>query len=452
MPITRVTNQIQRHTAALRCRLRVVASGAGGAAATREPLEIAIPPVGIVVGADPSADVPLTDPAVSRRHCTIVPTDAGFEVADLGSKNGTFLDGVRLTSATVPVGAVLRVGTSLLQLMPDEVALDIPPSSSASFGELYGDSPAMRQVFAILERASASNASILFIGESGTGKELAARAVHEHSARRTAPFVVFDCGASTETLIESDLFGHRKGAFTGAVADRAGAFAQAHGGTLFLDEIGDLPLALQPKLLRMLEAGEVTPLGAPKSERFDVRVVAATHRILWDEVGRGAFRGDLYYRLAVVEVHLPPLRQRPGDIPELVRRFLAAHGSSTDAVGSSGNLDRLAAYHWPGNVRELRNVIARAVALSAPGTPFEKMPVMLRSSPGAAAAGEPRVQADRPFHEAKDELVGRFEREYLEDLLKKSGGQMAEAARRAGLERKYLYRLLERVGVARPRE
>jgi len=443
MAITRVTNQIQRHTAALRCRLRVVAGGGG------EPVEVAVPPVGVVVGADPSADVALADPAVSRRHCTIVPAGDGFEVADLGSKNGTFLDGVRLTSASVPVGAVLRVGTTLLQLMPDEVAIDIPPSDSSAFGDLYGDSQAMRQVFAILERASASNASILFIGESGTGKELAARAVHQHSARRGGPFVVFDCGASTETLIESDLFGHRKGAFTGAVSDRAGAFAQAHGGTLFLDEIGDLPLALQPKLLRLLEAGEVTPLGAQKSEHFEVRVIAATHRNLWDEVARGAFRGDLYYRLAVVEVHLPPLRQRPGDIPELVRRFLAAHGWADGALAPSANLDRLAAYHWPGNVRELRNVIARAVALSAPATPFEKMPVLLRSS-AAAPAG--RAQADRPFHEAKDELVGRFEREYLEDLMRRSGGRMTEAARRAGLERKYLYRLLERVGIERPRE
>jgi DNA-binding NtrC family response regulator len=438
MPITRVTNQIQRHTGALRCRLRVV----GGA----EPVEVAIPPVGIVVGADPAADVPLSDAAVSRRHCTIVPTDGGFEVADLGSRNGTFLDGARITSATVPVGAVLRVGTTLIQLMPDEVTVEIPPSQASSFGALYGESTAMRQVFSVLERASVSDASILFIGESGTGKELAARAVHDHSRRSGGPFVVFDCGASTETLIESDLFGHRKGAFTGAVADRPGAFALADGGTLFLDEIGDLPLPLQPKLLRLLEAGEVTPLGAQKSERHQVRVVAATHRNLWDEVGRGAFRGDLYYRLGVVEVHLPPLRQRPSDIPELVRRFLAAHGASTDDLAGP-NLDRLSAYHWPGNVRELRNVIARAVALSAPGTPLSRMPIMLR----AGAQPERRsAEADRPFAEAKAEVVGRFEKEYLEDLLRRSGGNMAEAARRAGLERKYLYRLLERVGIDRP--
>jgi DNA-binding NtrC family response regulator len=302
----------------------------------------------------------------------------------------------------------------------------------------------------MLERASATEASILFIGESGTGKELAARAVHEHSARKHGPFVVFDCGATSETLIESDLFGHRKGAFTGASSDRIGAFAQAHGGTLFLDEIGDLPLALQPKLLRLLEAGEVTPLGGSKTERFDVRVVAATHHDLWSEVATGSFRGDLYYRLAVVEVHLPPLRQRSGELPELVRRLLAGLRAAETGIAGA-NLDRLAGYHWPGNVRELRNVIARAVALSPPGTTFDRMPILLR--PGATANEPARsAAADRPFHEAKDELVGRFEREYLEDLLRRASGNMTEAAKRAGLERKYLYRLLERVGIQRPRE
>ena len=454
MPVTRVTTEIQQLAAAHRCRLRVVGGPDAGAT-------IAIPPVGVVVGADPAADVPLSDRAVSGRHCTIAPVEGGFEVADLSSKNGTFLDGVAIGRAVVPVGAVLRVGTTLLQLLPDEVAVDIQPSDASSFGGLYGESPAMRQVFAVLERASTSDASILFIGESGTGKELAARAVHDRSARAGGPFVVFDCGAATDSLIESDLFGHRKGAFTGAVSDRPGAFAQAHGGTLFLDEIGDLPLALQPKLLRLLEAGEVTPLGAQKSEHYQVRVVAATHRNLWDEVGLGAFRGDLYYRLAVVEVHLPPLRQRPSDIPELVRRFLDRLGISPEAAGeiAGANLDRLAGYHWPGNVRELRNVIARAVALSAPGTPFSRMPILLRAQVAAAAAtaldaqagAVQPVKADRPFHQLKDDVVSRFEKQYLEDLLRRSEGNMAEAARRAGLERKYLYRLLERVGIARPR-
>jgi DNA-binding NtrC family response regulator len=443
MPITRVTNQLAPSAAAQRCRMRVIGDS---------ELEIAIPPVGFVVGSDPSADVALADPSVSRRHCTVVPTEAGFDVTDLGSRNGTFLEGVALTRAIVPVGSTLRVGKTLLQLIPEEIAVELSPSTASSFGNLFGSSLAMRQAFSVLERASSSDASVLLIGESGTGKELAARAVHEASRRRQGPFVVFDCGASSESLIESDLFGHRKGAFTGAVTDRPGAFQQAHGGTLFLDEIGDLPLSLQPKLLRLLEAGEVTALGAQKSEHYDVRIVAATHRDLWAEVGRGTFRGDLYYRLAVIEPHLPPLRHRLDDLPELVRRFLAMHGVTINLDAIAGpNLARLCAYHWPGNVRELRNVIARGVALSQAATDFSQMPILLRAATSASSAPTAApATADRPFHEAKDEVVLRFEREYLTDLLRRAGGSMAEAARRAGLERKYLYKVLERVGIPRP--
>ncbi len=416
-------------------------------------LDVAIPPVGVVVGADPTADVQLDDPAVSRRHLTIVPRAAGFEVTDLGSKNGTFLENVAIQRAIVHSGAVLRVGATLLQILPEETQEEVEPSSAGSFGRMLGESAAMRRVYAVLERASASPAPILFIGESGTGKELAARAVHEHSDRRKGPLVVFDCGASSETLIESDLFGHLKGAFTGATADRPGAFARAHGGTLFLDEIGDLPLALQPKLLRLLEAGEVTPLGGQKTERFDVRVVAATHHDLWGEVQSGAFRGDLYYRLAVVEVHLPPLRERREDLPLLVRSFLRDAGAQTSLI-TGANLERLAAHAWPGNVRELRNVIARAVALSAPNTPFADLPILLRAAePKAAPPGKGTpsvVHADRPFQDAKTAVVDAFERAYLEDLMAKWGTNLAEAARVAGVERKYLYRMLERVGLARP--
>jgi len=441
MRVTRVTNRLEPQAAGQRCRLRVLGAG--------PPREVAIPAVGVVVGADPAVDVPLDDPAVSRRHCTIRPVADGFEVTDLGSRNGTHLDGVSLTRATVPPGATLRLGATLVQLLPEETAPEVPESAATSFGALTGSSPAMRRVFGLLERASTSDAPVLLLGESGTGKELAARAVHQRSRRRDGPFVVFDCGASSETLVESDLFGHRKGAFTGAVADRPGAFAQADGGTLFLDELGDLPLGLQPKLLRLLEAGEVTPLGAAHSERHDVRVVAATHRDLWAEVGRGTFRGDLYYRVAVIEVHLPPLRRRTSDLPELVRRFLEQFGAPAAELDPTA-LARLAAYAWPGNVRELRNVIARAVALSPPGTPLGRMPLLLRGDAGDEPA-RPAVQATRPFHEMKDELVRRFEREYLEDLLRRTDGNLAEAARRAGLERKFLYRLLERSGVPRSR-
>jgi DNA-binding NtrC family response regulator len=409
-------------------------------------LEIDLPPIGVVIGTERSCDVVLTDAFISRRHCSIAPSAAGFAITDLGSKNGTVIDGVAVGKVVAPPGAALRIGKTLVQLMPADEVLDIPPSENDRFGGLYGASQAMRQVFAVLERASKSAAPVLFLGESGTGKELMARGVHDASPRKDGPFVVFDCGASTETLIESDLFGHTKGAFTGATSDRQGAFAAAHGGTLFLDEIGDLPVALQPKLLRMLEAGEVIALGGRKSERYDVRIVAATHRDVFAEVARGGFRGDLYYRLAVVEVHVPPLRQRPGDLATLITMFLERAGR-TDLGAQVGGaaLERLQRYHWPGNVRELRNVITRAVALAGPDDDFQSLPFVLR--PTAAAPEAVTARADRPFHEAKDELVAKFEREYLTDLVARAGGNLSQAARIAGLERKFLYKLLERAGL-----
>ena len=478
MRFTRVTNQLRAEHSSGSSRLRVVEGPDVG-------LEVTIPPVGVVVGADPANDVTLNDEAVSGRHCTVVPSEGGFKVRDLESRNGTFLDDLALSEAVVPVGGVLRLGRTLLQLMPGEDVVDIPPSQRTSFGELHGNSPAMRQVFALLERAASSDASVLFIGESGTGKELASRAIHENSPRREGPFVVFDCGAASETLIASDLFGHAKGAFTGANDARAGAFAEAHGGTLFLDEIGDLPLDLQPKLLRLLERGEVTALGTNEAKRYDVRVVAATHRNLWEEVCSGTFRGDLYYRLAVLEVHLPPLRAHKDDIPALVEKFLEpsatmrfSGGGALEAdqgergktregetprkgprKGPKGrprgpitgpNLNRLMTYHWPGNVRELRNVVQRAVALSPPGAPFSEMPILLRPSAPAQETG-PVYTADRPFRDVKAEVVERFERAYLTDLLRRAQGNLSEAARLSGLERKYLYTILDKYGLRKRR-
>jgi DNA-binding NtrC family response regulator len=439
--LQRITNAVSVAAPRQTSTLRVLEGADAGA-------EIRLPAAGVVVGADVTCDVVLRDPAVSRKHASIVPAAGGFEVADLGSRNGTWLDGVKLTRAVVPVGSTLRIGATTLQLLPAEDAVPLPPSSATEFGALRGTSTAMRQVFAVLERASLSEAPILLLGESGTGKELAARAVHEASHRSRGPFVVFDCGAASESLIEAELFGHKRGAFTGAHVDRIGAFAQAHKGTLFLDEIGDLPLPLQPKLLRLLERGEVTPLGATKSERFDVRIVAATHRDLWGDVARGTFRGDLYYRLAVVEVHMPALRQRTSDIPDLVQNFLRlADRSDRDVKGPT--LDRLLAYSWPGNVRELRNVVARAVALSPPDATFAQMPILLRpEAPSDATHAE--VRADVPYNEAKEAVQNRFDRAYFADLLRRAENNMSQAARLAGLERKHLYRLLERAGVSRP--
>ncbi len=439
MLLQRVTNAITSAKIRRPSRLRILRADGEGTAE-----EIPLPAAGVVVGADPTCDVLLQDVAVSRKHVSIVPCDAGFEVTDLGSRNGTWLDGAKIARATVPPGSTLRIGTSLVQMLPAEEPVDIPPSAATSFGAMLGSSETMRRVFAVLERASISDAPVLLLGESGTGKELAARAVHDASRRKDGPFVVFDCGAASESLVESTLFGHKRGAFTGAHADHPGAFAFAQGGTLFLDEIGDLPLAMQPKLLRMLERGEVTPLGARKSESYDVRFVAATHRDLPAEVARGTFRADLYYRLAVVEVLLPPLRQRRGDIPEIVRTMLRAH--RPDEVDVSGpSLDRLLSYAWPGNVRELRNVIARAAALSLPDATFSEMPVVLRAD--ATGDPEPLARADVPYHDAKDALLARFDNEYCTDLLRRANGNLSQAARLAGLERKYLYKVLERAGL-----
>jgi DNA-binding NtrC family response regulator len=439
--VTRVTNAIAARTGVHSAQLRVVDGPDRG-------LEIDLPAAGIVIGTEKTCDVILKDQFVSRRHCSIAPVANGFQITDLGSRNGTVIDGVAVGKVVAPPGVALRIGKTLVQLMPADEVVAIPPSTNDHFGGLYGGSIAMRQVFAILERAAKSSAPVLFLGESGTGKELMARGVHDHSPRKQGPFVVFDCGASTETLIESDLFGHTKGAFTGAANERVGAFAAAHGGTLFLDEIGDLPVGLQPKLLRMLEAGEVTPLGGRKSEKYDVRVVAATHRDVYAEVARGGFRGDLYYRLAVVEVHVPPLRQRKDDLARLIAMFLERAGAAQLAkqVGGAA-LERLEHYHWPGNVRELRNVITRAVALAGPDDDFQSLPFVLRPTAAAPAGEDLAFKADQPFHTAKDALVARFEREYLEDLVKRAGGNLSQAARIAGLERKFLYKLLERAGL-----
>jgi DNA-binding NtrC family response regulator len=435
----RITNVVERSAAGEAARLRIVHGPDAG-------LDVRLPGAGVVVGADTGCDVALRDPAVSARHVAIAPVPDGFDVEDLGSRNGTFLDGVRIGRARVAIGATLHVGATAIQLIPAERPHLIEPSTAQSFGDLLGASRAMRSVYALLERASQVTSPVLLTGESGTGKELAARAIHAHSARRTGPFVVFDCGAASEALLTSDLFGHARGAFTGAHAERVGAFAAADGGTLFLDEIGELPLALQPKLLRMVESGEVTPLGTQTAARHDVRIVAATHRELWREVASGGFRGDLYYRLAVIEVRMPALRARREDIPALAAALLARAGVTAPPTGTG--VARLMAYGWPGNVRELRNVIARAVAL-APGAAFEDMPILLAPAAHHPPSPTDGVDLDRPWADVKSEVVDALEHAYFERLLERHGDNLTEAARIAGLERKYLYRVMQRLNLSR---
>jgi DNA-binding NtrC family response regulator len=300
----------------------------------------------------------------------------------------------------------------------------------------------MRQVYALLERGAEADVTVLVEGETGTGKELAARAVHEHSDRSSNPFQIVDCGAVSPTLIEAELFGHVRGSFTGADRDRPGAFELANQGTLFFDEIGELPLALQPKLLRALETREVRRIGGTTRIPVDVRFVAATNRNLADEVKRGRFREDLFYRLNVFRVVMPPLREHREDIPLLVKHFLEP---LSDSPLSDDLLERMSQLDWPGNVRELRNAVERAVVL-ARGEKSARTP----AGPGATAAGDEdgalplEVDASRPFKEVKAEVVARFERAYLDKVLERTRGNISAAAREAGIDRKHMERLIRK--------
>jgi DNA-binding NtrC family response regulator len=405
----------------------------------------------IEIGTESSCALVLTDPAVSRRHLLITVADGRAVAKDLGSRNGTLFAGARIKEMELPVGAVLQVGHSEITIQARWYVREVAPSAARSFGELTGESVAMREAFAILERAAQSDVTVLIEGESGTGKELAARSLHAASARRAAPYVVFDCGSVPGELAESELFGHKKGAFSGAVADRTGAFQRADGGTVCLDELGELPLDLQPKLLRVLETGQVRPVGSDEPKKVDVRVIASTNRDLHAESKRGRFRSDLYYRLEVVRLRMPPLRQRPEDIPGLIARLLEGKLPPRDRIAGA-NLRKLVGYAWPGNVRELRNVLSRAVTLSqAPGagpTPFEKLVFNLgpaSSAPLTIGAELPGVSTNVPYKEAKEQLLQAFDQHYVSSLLDRHHGNVTKAAAAAGLSRKHLHDMIRKM-------
>ena len=395
----------------------------------------------IVIGSDPSAGLALTDGAVSRYHCELRVGDGVVTVRDLGSRNGTTVDGVAVIEAGLHPGAVLTVGRTRIRFEPDGERVAVPLSTAAAFGRMAGQAPAMRAVFALLERAAPTDATILLHGETGTGKEAAAESIHAASPRRDGPLIVVDCGAVPPTLLEAELFGHAKGAFTGAIGARAGAFEAARGGTVFLDEIGELPLELQPKLLRVLERREVKPVGADRYHAVDVRVLAASHRDLRAEVNAKRFRADLYYRLAVVEVTLPPLHERIGDLPLIVARLLADAPPAVRAeLMAPAFLDHLARHRWPGNVRELRNYLERCAAL---GVELAPRPA---AADGPPAAGH-GVDASAPLRDARERWTAYFERAYLDDLLRHHGDNLTQAARAAGVDRAHLYRLLWKHGL-----
>ncbi len=415
-------------------------------AGPEEGLELALDRE-VVVGSDPSCQLQLSDRAVSRRHAKLVAEGGRVIVQDLGSRNGTFLASVKIKEAELPAGAVLTLGQSAVTVQPRWHVRELPPSTKRSFGEVLGESLAMREIFAILERVAPTDVSVLVEGESGTGKELVARSIHAASQRAAKPYVVFDCSAVPADLVESELFGHKRGAFSGAVSDRAGAFVQADGGTLCLDELGELPVDLQPKLLRVLESGEVKAVGADTTRKVDVRVVASTNRDLHAEMRRGRFRQDLLYRLDVVKIRLPPLRQRPEDVPALVAKLLDGKLANGDTIGGE-NLKKLVSYGWPGNVRELRNTLARAVALAGKQPRFADLVFNLgpaSSAPATIGMEYPGVSSPVPYKEAKDQLLLGFHRAYVAAVLERHKGSVREAAAAAGLSRKHLYELIKRV-------
>jgi two-component system response regulator GlrR len=405
----------------------------------------------LTIGTAAEARLALTDPTVSRFHCELEADGDGVTVRDLSSRNGTLFHGASITELRLHSTAELTVGQTRLRVELADERVPVAVSSNGSFASLIGGSIAMRKLFAVLERAAPTSATVLILGESGTGKELAARAVHERSPRASEAFEVVDCGGLPPTLAESELFGHERGAFTGATNDHAGAFERADGGTLFLDELGELPLELQPKLLRALAEGEVRRVGGRKTRKVDVRIVAATNRDLRREVNQGRFRADLFFRLAVLTARMPPLRERLEDLPQLVTALLPRIAKER-GVSPAIDLDEefwlaLSQHDWPGNVRELRNYLEQLLVLRDPAL------VSAMSESNVASASDDALPWSNlwsmPLRSAKSSLLERFEREYLRRLLDATNGNVAEAARRSGVDRGTLFRTIRRIGTKR---
>ncbi len=421
----------------------------------------------ISIGALEDNDLVLDDETVSRHHCRIVQEGDHYLIEDLDSTNGTFLNGVRIRQAYLTSNTVITAGNADIRFRPIDETVPIEPSQDERLGKIVGRSRAMREIFDILEKIAPTSATVVIEGETGTGKEVVAQTIHDMSKRSDNPFVVFDCGAVPESLIESELFGHEKGSFTGAVMSRKGLFEMAEGGTIFLDELGELSLDLQPKLLRVLEQREVRRVGSNQPIPIDVRVIAATNRSLEEEVKEGRFREDLFYRLSVVRLFLPALRERREDIPLLIEHFLDTldcnvtpdgqprlHGVSPEA------LKLLESHSWPGNVRELANIIQRACSFA------ESEHIQRRDLPDYLTDPDadgglfihpdkeqwshvpPRHELqEQPFKEAKETWIASFEFDYISELLTRHRGNISQSAREADIDRKYFRQLMKKHGI-----
>ncbi len=426
----------------------------------------------IRLGADPLADIVLSDPTVSRSHAEVRRRGEEFELVDLESTNGTFIDGISVGRVAVTAGQIFQVGRTQVRLTCHTEQVPIEVTDSTRYGNIVGQSAALREIFSIMDRVAPSDLSVVIEGETGTGKELIAQAIHEQSQRKSKPFVVFDCSAFPATLLESELFGHEKGAFSGAMNRHRGVFERADGGTIFFDELGEMDIEFQAKFLRVLETGEVRRVGGEKTFNVDVRVVAATNRNLEELVEEKKFRRDLFYRLAKVRFNLPALRDRKEDVPVLAEHFLdALVTSGHKPIITEDGMRTLQAYAWPGNIRQLRNVIEKAVAMCSDGSITAEylggelgMQDIRPGAGGSSAAPgvstvAPRASANHavvmtplyeesgdlvPFRDAKESIIDDFERQYLEKLIEKNKGNISAAAREASVDRRHLYRLLKK--------
>ncbi len=402
----------------------------------------------IRIGTGPSCQLVLTDGTVSREHCEIVLEEQGYLLRDLDSTNGTFLNGHKVRELYLNPGSTFSLGATTIEFRPLAERVEILLSEKDRFGTVLGKSLKMREIFHFVEKVASKDVTVLLFGETGTGKEVLAESIHEESLRRGAPFITVDCGSIPETLVESELFGHVKGAFTGATSDRAGAFEEADRGTIFLDEIGELPIEQQAKLLRVLEKKEIKRVGENEMRRADVRVIAATNKNLAEEVEAGNFRKDLYYRLSVVEIQIPPLRERPEDIPLLADHILSNLAERNKRVKprlSEDAITLLSRHSWPGNVRELRNVLEKSFALAEKDE--ISAPAVVVGSVGRETAGEAvgmvSVDGTLSYADARE----KFEREYLLEILRRNELNVSKAARVAGIHRQSLHRLLKKHGI-----
>jgi two-component system response regulator GlrR len=396
----------------------------------------------IAIGTAPGNDLVLVDRTVSRHHCEISVGERGFLLRDLESTNGTTVGGVRIATAYLEAGTVIGVGGASVRFEVHDDEVREPLSVEGRFGTAIGESAAMRRVFAVLARAAGCDASVLLEGETGTGKGLVAEAIHQASPRAARPLVVVDCGSLPPTLIESELFGHARGAFTDAREHRIGAFESAQGGTVFLDEIGELPLEMQPKLLRALDSRVIRAIGSTRNVPLDVRIIAATNRDLREEVNRGRFRADLFYRLNVVRVRIPALRERREDIPLLAAHFYRRLSREPDPTPPPELLSWLMQHHWPGNVRELRAAIERAILLG------DDAGGVAEASGGVAGArGAATPSGEVSFHDAKQHVIDAWERDYLRALMRQFGGNLSRAGQAVSIDRNHLRLLLSRHGI-----